>query len=102
MILGLYCFHGDSSAALIRDGELVAAPEEERFRRGKHRAGFPSQAIAVCLAESGIALSDVDHIAINQVSAVPRSTPGAEPLDNSTRARVNVASLYGRMSAGAF
>src|SRR5215813_1000452 len=68
IILGLNCFHGDSSAALIRDGQLVAAAEEERFRRIKHWAGFPSQAITFCLAKGGITLSDVDHVAINQDS----------------------------------
>ena len=68
IVLGLNCFHGDSSAALIRDGELVAAAEEERFRRVKHWAGFPSQAITYCLSEAGITLSDVDHVAINQDS----------------------------------
>jgi len=66
LILGLNCFHGDSSAALLRDGELIAAAEEERFRRIKHWAGFPSQSIAYCLAEGGISLSDIDHVAINQ------------------------------------
>ena len=54
IILGLNAFHGDSSAALVRDGELVAAAEEERFRRVKHWAGFPSQAIAYCLREAGV------------------------------------------------
>jgi predicted NodU family carbamoyl transferase len=48
-ILGLNAFHDDSSAALVRDGILVAAAEEERFRRLKHWAGFPSQSIAYCL-----------------------------------------------------
>ena len=57
-----------SSAALIRDGKLIAATEEERFRRTKHWAGFPSQAIAYCLKEASIGLSDVDHIAFNQDS----------------------------------
>lgn len=66
IILGLNAFHGDSSAALVRDGELVAAVEEERFRRVKHWAGFPSQSIAYCLREAGISLSDVNHIAVNQ------------------------------------
>ena len=66
IILGLNAFHGDSAAALVRDGKLVAAAEEERFRRIKHWAGFPSRAIAYCLAEAGIGLSDVDHIAITQ------------------------------------
>jgi carbamoyltransferase len=68
IILGLNAFHADSSAALVRDGKLIAAAEEERFRRIKHWAGFPSQAIAYCLSEAGIRLSDVDHIAFNQDS----------------------------------
>jgi carbamoyltransferase len=68
IILGLNAFHADSSAALLRDGKLIAAAEEERFRRIKHWAGFPSQAIVYCLSEAGIKLSDVDHIAFNQDS----------------------------------
>jgi carbamoyltransferase len=68
IILGLNAFHADSAAALVRDGELVAAVEEERFRRIKHWAGFPSEAIAYCLREAGIGLEDVDHIALNQDS----------------------------------
>jgi carbamoyltransferase len=71
-ILGLNAFHGDSSAALVRDGVLVAAAEEERFRRVKHWAGFPSEAIAYCLHEAGLRLADVDHIAINQDSRANR------------------------------
>jgi carbamoyltransferase len=70
IILGLNAFHGDSAAALIRDGALVAAAEEERFRRIKHWAGFPSQAIVYCLREAGIKLADVRHVAINQDSRV--------------------------------
>src|ERR1700736_4765257 len=66
IILGLNAFHGDSSAALVRDGTLVAAAEEERFRRIKHWAGFPSESIAYCLREAGLALSDVQHVAVNQ------------------------------------
>jgi len=65
-ILGLNAFHGDSSAALVCDGTLVAAAEEERFRRVKHWAGFPSKSIAYCLREAGLNLADIDHIAINQ------------------------------------
>jgi carbamoyltransferase len=68
IILGLNAFHGDSAAALVRDGKLVAAVEEERFRRVKHWAGFPSKAIAYCLREAGLALSDVEHVAVNQDS----------------------------------
>jgi len=52
----------------LRDGELVAAAEEGRFRRVKHWAGFPSKAITYCLREAGLALSDVQHVAVNQDS----------------------------------
>jgi carbamoyltransferase len=68
IILGLNAFHGDSAAALVRNGELIAAVEEERFRRIKHWAGFPSEALAYCLRQGGVTLADVDHIAINQDS----------------------------------
>lgn len=66
IILGLNAFHSDAAAALVRDGELVAAAEEERFRRIKHWAGFPSLAIAYCLREAGVRPGDVDHVAVNQ------------------------------------
>jgi carbamoyltransferase len=68
IILGINAFHADSSAALLRDGRLIAAAEEERFRRIKHWAGFPSQAVAYCLREAGVQLSQVEHIAFNQDS----------------------------------
>jgi carbamoyltransferase len=68
IILGINAFHGDSSACLIRDGVILGAAEEERFRRVKHWAGFPSQAIAWCLSDAGITLADVDHVAVNQDS----------------------------------
>ena len=70
LILGLNAYHGDAAACLVRDGEIVAAAEEERFRRIKHWAGFPSEAIRYCLAEAGVGLDAVDHIAVN-------SDPGA-------------------------
>src|SRR6516162_7840371 len=72
IILGINAFHGDSSAALVRDGKLVAAAEEERFRRVKHWAGFPAQSIAYCLREAGLRLADVEHVAINQDSRAHR------------------------------
>ncbi|MDB3947349.1 carbamoyltransferase [Candidatus Pelagibacter sp.] len=65
-ILGINAFHGDSSACLIKDGILIAAAEEERFRRIKHWAGFPSEAVKWCLLEAGINLEDVNHVALNQ------------------------------------
>lgn len=72
LILGLNAFHADASACLLRDGVLVAAAEEERFRRIKHWAGFPSEAIRYCLAEAGVSPSNVDHVAINQDSHAHR------------------------------
>jgi carbamoyltransferase len=65
-ILGINAYHADSSAAIFRDGKMIAATEEERFRRVKHWAGFPSMAINFCLKEAGISLSDLDHIAIGR------------------------------------
>jgi carbamoyltransferase len=66
LLLGINAYHADSSAAIFRDGVLVAATEEERFRRVKHWAGFPSMAVKFCLAEAGVALKDVDHIVIGR------------------------------------
>src|SRR5262245_49687732 len=62
-ILGLSAFYHDSAAALVVDGRIVAAAQEERFTRKKHDAGFPAHALAYCLAEGGLKLSDVDYIA---------------------------------------
>ena len=66
IILGINAYHADSSAAIFVDGRMVAAIEEERFRRVKHWAGFPSEAIRYCLSEAGISLEDVDLVAVNQ------------------------------------
>jgi carbamoyltransferase len=66
LILGINAYHGDASACLVRDGRLVAAAEEERFRRVKHWAGFPSESIRYCLREAGAQLKDVAHVAVNQ------------------------------------
>ena len=62
-ILGLSAYYHDSAAALLIDGEPIAAAQEERFTRKKHDAAFPRQAIEYCLAEAGITLDEVDHIA---------------------------------------
>src|SRR5213079_2720513 len=64
-ILGLNAYRGDSAACLFVDGKLIAAAEEERFRRIKHWAGLPSNAINYVLEEAKLRLEDVDHIAIN-------------------------------------
>src|SRR3984885_3319353 len=65
-ILGINAYHADSSAAIFKDGEMIAATEEERFRRVKHWAGFPSMAVEFCLREAGITLSQLDQIAIGR------------------------------------
>lgn len=65
-ILGLNAYHGDSAACLVVDGTLVAAAEEERFRRVKHWAGLPTEAVRYCLREAGVGLAGVDRIAINR------------------------------------
>ncbi len=65
-ILGLNAYHGDVSAALVRDGQLVAAVEEERYRRIKHVAGFPRQAMLACLEMGGITPSEVDVFAVSR------------------------------------
>ena len=66
LILGINAYHGDVAAALLRDGELVAAVEEERFRRIKHYAGFPREAIKACLSIAGIDGRDVDAFAVSR------------------------------------
>jgi predicted NodU family carbamoyl transferase len=70
IILGLNAYHADSAACLIIDGKLVAAAEEERFRRIKHWAGLPTKAIDYCLREARLNIRDVDHIAINRKPGV--------------------------------
>lgn len=65
-ILGINAYHGDAAAALISDGQLVAAVEEERFNRCKHCAGFPTQSLRYCLAAARIGIEDVAHIGISR------------------------------------
>jgi carbamoyltransferase len=62
-ILGISAFYHDSAAALVEDGRIVAAAQEERFTRRKHDARFPRHAVAACLAEGGVSLDQVDHVA---------------------------------------
>jgi len=61
-ILGISCFYHDAAAALLRDGALIAAAEEERFSRIKHDFGFPEQSIKYCLEEAGITTGDLDYV----------------------------------------
>ncbi|HEY3961699.1 MAG TPA: carbamoyltransferase C-terminal domain-containing protein [Gaiellaceae bacterium] len=81
-ILGLNAYHGDAAAALVVDGVLVAAAEEERFNRVKHCAGFPSEAAAWCLADAGVSVGDLDHIAVGRD---PKANFGAKVIRTLTR-----------------
>ncbi len=65
-ILGINAYHGDAAAAIVRDGALIAAVEEERFNRVKHCAGFPAQSIAYCLRAAGITIDQVEHVGISR------------------------------------
>jgi len=61
-ILGISAYYHDSAACLIKDGDIVAAAQEERFNRKKHFPGFPIRAVEYCLREGGIAISDLSHL----------------------------------------
>jgi carbamoyltransferase len=62
VVVGISAFYHDSAAAIVRDGVIVAAAQEERFTRKKHDAGFPANALRYCVAEAGIAFSDIDFV----------------------------------------
>src|SRR6476659_10178780 len=62
-ILGISAFYHDSAAALVVDGAIVAAAQEERFTRRKHDPGFPAQAVAYCLQEAGLDPEQLDYVA---------------------------------------
>ena len=64
IILGINAYHANAAAAIVVDGRLVAAVEEERLNRVKYAAGLPAQAIQFCLDRAGVKLTEVDHIAI--------------------------------------
>lgn len=61
-VLGISCYYHDAGAALVKDGQLIAAAEEERFNRKKHYSDFPTLAVEYCLREAGITIHDVDYI----------------------------------------
>ena len=65
LVLGINAWHGDSAAAIVRDGRLIAAVEEERFNRIKHWAGLPVESMKFCLREAGVKFPDLEHVAIN-------------------------------------
>ena len=61
-ILGLSCYYHDSAAALLKDGDIISAAQEERFSRKKHDSSFPKNAVSYCLKSQGISLPDVNKI----------------------------------------
>jgi carbamoyltransferase len=61
-ILGISCFYHDSAAALIKDGQIIAAAQEERFTRKKHDFNFPTQAVEYCLKQAGITVGDLTYV----------------------------------------
>ncbi|HEY1980073.1 MAG TPA: carbamoyltransferase C-terminal domain-containing protein [Xanthobacteraceae bacterium] len=108
LILGINAYHADAAACIVRDGVLVAAVEEERFRRIKHWAGFPSQAIAYCLNEAKADLGDVTHLAVNRsgkanffrkLSYVASRRPSPRLLVSRLRNRKQVAGIADEIDA---
>ncbi|MEP7278886.1 MAG: carbamoyltransferase C-terminal domain-containing protein [Bacteroidota bacterium] len=87
-ILGINAYHADSSAAIFKDGSMIAATEEERFTRIKHWAGFPAMAIKFCLQEAGISLQEVDYITIGR-------DPRAKFLNKLNYLRKNPSLVFG-------
>jgi carbamoyltransferase len=87
-ILGLNAYHADSSAAIFKDGIMIAATEEERFTRVKHWAGFPVQAIQFCLREAGITLHEVAYITIGR-------DPKAKFMNKMNYLRKNPSLVFG-------
>ena len=90
-ILGINAYHADSSAAIFKDGIMIAATEEERFTRIKHWAGFPVLSIQFCLKEAGISLKEVDYITIGR-------DPKAKFLNKLNYLRKNPSLVFGAIT----
>lgn len=91
-ILGINAYHADASACIYHNDQLIAASEEERFRRIKHWAGFPTAAIDFCLHEAGISIEKVDYIAI---SRDPKANFGKKVF-TALKNRLSVANILNR------
>ena len=107
-VLGINAYHGDASAAIVRDGELLAAVEEERFNRCKHCAGFPAEAIRYCLKVAGISIEEVEHVGISRDPSAHlhkkilyAATRAAKSLGGGERAGAGGAEKGGRSIFGA-
>jgi carbamoyltransferase len=108
LILGINAYHGDVSAALLHDGRLLAAAEEERFRRVKHWAGFPEQAIRACLTMAGVEARDIDVYAVSRNPRAHlwrkalfalRNRPDPRLLADRARNAATVQRLHERLAA---
>jgi carbamoyltransferase len=95
-ILGINAYHGNASAAVVCDGTLVAAVEEERFNRVKYAAGFPAQAIAYCLREAGLKLEEIDHVAVprNPYARLGTKLFYALRMPSFARSRIGVVAKF--------
>ncbi len=95
-ILGINAYHGNASAAVVCDGSLVAAVEEERFNRVKYAAGFPAQAIRYCLREAGLKLKEIDHVAVprNPYARLGTKLSYALRMPSFARARAKVLAKF--------
>jgi carbamoyltransferase len=95
-ILGVNAYHGNASAAIVCDGRLIAAVEEERFNRVKYAAGFPKQAIRYCLKEASLTLSDIDHVAVprNPYARLATKLIYALRMPSFARERVKVLAKF--------
>src|SRR2546428_4171140 len=98
-ILGINAYHGNASAAIVCDGRLIAAVEEERFNRVKYAAGFPTQAIRYCLKEAGLTLQDIDHVAVprNPYARLGTKLFYALRMPSFARERVKVLAKFTRI-----
>jgi carbamoyltransferase len=108
MVLGLNAHHADAAAALVVDGRVVAAAEEERFSRTKHHAGFPAAAARWCLAHAGIDARDVEHVAVNtdpraawpaRLSFALRHPPTPARIAEALRTRGRRLDVRGQLAA---
>src|SRR5256886_8503751 len=95
-ILGINAYHGNASAAIVCDGRLIAAVEEERFNRVKYAAGFPAQAIRYCLKEAGLTLCDIHHVAVprNPYARLATKLLYALRMPSFARTRVKVLAKF--------
>jgi carbamoyltransferase len=95
-ILGINAYHGNASAAIVCDGRLVAAVEEERFNRVKYAAGFPAQAIRYCLKEAGLTLPEVNHVAVprNPFARLGRKLFYAVRMPGFARGRAKILAKF--------